>query len=127
MALQGAELLFYPSTIGSEPQAPNLDSCEHWQRVMQGHAAANLMPLITSNRVGTEIGSSCQLTFYGSAFIAGPTGEIIAIAGREADSLVTANFDLEEIQALRTNWGIFRDRRPNQYGVLMTLDGRVNV
>ena len=127
MALQGAELLFYPSTIGSEPQAPHLDSCQHWQRVMQGHAAANLIPVIASNRVGTEIGSSCQLTFYGSAFIADPSGEIIAIAEREADSLVTSHFNLEKIRALRTSWGIFRDRRPSQYGVLMTLDGQGSV
>jgi N-carbamoylputrescine amidase len=126
MALQGAELLFYPSTIGSEPLAPTLDSCKHWQRVMQGHAAANIMPLIAANRVGTEIGSSCQLTFYGSAFIAGPTGEMIANAGREEDSIITTSFDLEKIRALRTSWGIFRDRRPSQYGVLMTLDGQGN-
>lgn len=127
MALQGAELLCYPSTIGSEPLVPALDSCEHWQRVMQGHAAANIMPLIAANRVGTEIGSSCQLTFYGSAFIAGPTGEIITSAGREEDSIITTSFDLDKIRALRTSWGIFRDRRPSQYGVLMTLDGRGDV
>jgi len=123
MALQGAELLFYPSTIGSEPQAPHLDSCEHWQRVMQGHAAANIMPLIASNRVGTEIGSSCELTFYGSAFIAGPTGEVVTTAGREEEIIITAEFDLEKIGILRTSWGIFRDRRPSQYSWLMTADG----
>lgn len=127
MALQGAELLFYPSTIGSEPQAPNLDSGEHWQRVMQGHAAANIMPLIVSNRVGTEMGSSCELTFYGSTFIAGPTGELVTVAGREEEIIITAEFDLTKIGALRTSWGIFRDRRPSQYHFLMTSDGHSGI
>ena len=124
MALQGAELLFYPTAIGSEPNAPQLDSCEHWQRVMQGHAAANLMPVIASNRIGTEQGESCAITFYGSSLIIGPTGEIIKIARRETETILTTTFDLAQIQALRTEWGIFRDRRPSQYASLLTLDGR---
>jgi N-carbamoylputrescine amidase len=123
MALQGAELLFYPTAIGSEPQAPHIDSSGHWQRVMLGHAAANLMPVIASNRVGTEKGVSCELTFYGSSFIAGPTGEIICAAGRDEETVLTTTFDLDEIRALRTSWGVFRDRRPSQYAALLTLDG----
>lgn len=124
MALQGAELLFYPTAIGSEPEAPYLDSCGHWQRVMQGHAAANLMPLIASNRVGKEKGESCELTFYGSSFMTNPTGEIIRKAKREEETVLINSFELEEIRALRTSWGIFRDRRPSQYAPLLTLDGK---
>ncbi|OQY54399.1 MAG: N-carbamoylputrescine amidase [Candidatus Parabeggiatoa sp. nov. 2] len=122
MALQGAELLFYPTAIGSEPQASHIDSSGHWQRVMLGHAAANLMPVIASNRVGTEKGDSCELTFYGSSFIAGPTGEIICAAGRNEETVLTTTFDLDEIRAQRTSWGVFRDRRPSQYAVLLTLE-----
>lgn len=125
MALQGAELLFYPTAIGSEPYDSSIDSRTHWQRVMQGHAAANLMPVITSNRIGKEIGDSCEITFYGSSFIAGPTGNIISIAGRDEETVLTASFDLDKIRAMRTDWGIFRDRRPSQYGHLLTLDGKI--
>ncbi|MDM8559703.1 N-carbamoylputrescine amidase [Candidatus Parabeggiatoa sp. HSG14] len=124
MALQGAELLFYPTAIGSEPQASHIDSSEHWQRVMQGHAAANLMPVIASNRIGKEIGESCEISFYGTSLIIGATGEIIQKAGREEETVLLAHFDLDEIEALRTGWGIFRDRRPSQYAPLLTLDGR---
>ncbi len=120
MALQGAELLFYPTAIGSEPEAPLIDSSGHWQRVMQGHAAANVMPLIASNRIGQEKGESCEITFYGSSFIADPTGEIITVAGRNEETVLTASFDLEEIRALRMGWGVFRDRRPSQYAHLLT-------
>jgi N-carbamoylputrescine amidase len=123
MALQGAELLFYPTAIGSEPHAPEIDSSGHWQRVMQGHAAANLMPLIASNRIGHEVGDSCDLTFYGSSLIASPTGEIVKVAERDEEAVLIARFDLEEIRALRTGWGVFRDRRPSQYAPLLTLDG----
>jgi len=123
MALQGAELLFYPTAIGSEPDAPEIDSSGHWQRVMQGHAAANLIPLIASNRIGYEAGESCELNFYGTSFIADPTGEIVKAAGREEEIVLTATFDLEKIRALRTGWGVFRDRRPSQYAALLSLDG----
>jgi len=125
LALQGAELLLYPSAIGSEPEAPLLDSCAHWQRVMQGHAAANLMPVVVANRVGTEIGKSCEITFYGNSFISGADGGILVSAGREEETLLTANFDLETLQAMRIAWGVFRDRRPSQYQALLTLDGVV--
>ena len=125
MALQGAELLFYPSAIGSEPPDPTWDSSGHWQRVMQGHAGANLMPLVAVNRVGREVGrgSEREITFYGSSFIADATGAKVAEAGRDEETVITATFDLEEIRTLRHSWGLFRDRRPDLYGPLMTLDG----
>jgi N-carbamoylputrescine amidase len=123
MALQGAELLFYPTAIGSEPQDPSIDSRDHWQRTMQGHAAANLMPVVASNRIGTEIGETCSLSFYGSSFIAGPTGEILQQAGREEEAVLTASFDLDALRRQRAAWGLFRDRRPELYGVLQRLDG----
>lgn len=123
MALQGAELLLYPTAIGSEPQDPSIDSRDHWQRTMQGHAAANLMPVVASNRIGTELGESCSLTFYGSSFIAGPTGQILEQAGREEEAVLTASFDLDELRRQRAAWGLFRDRRPELYGPLQRLDG----
>lgn len=123
MALQGAELLFYPTAIGSEPLDATLDSSGHWQRVMQGHAAANVVPVIASNRIGREIGDSCELTFYGSSFIADETGKMLQIAGRSEEAVLLQSFDLEAIRALRVNWGVFRDRRPSQYRPLLTLDG----
>jgi N-carbamoylputrescine amidase len=123
MALQGAELLFYPTAIGSEPLDATLDSSGHWQRVMQGHAAANIIPVIASNRIGTEIGASCELTFYGSSFIADETGKMQRTAGRSEEAVLVETFDLQAIQALRVNWGVFRDRRPSHYRPLLTLDG----
>jgi N-carbamoylputrescine amidase len=123
MALRGAEILFYPTAIGSEPQDPMLDSSGHWQRVMQGHAGANVMPLIAANRIGCEIGQGVEVTFYGSSFIAGPTGELIASAARDREAILVADLDLAEIARRRRAWGIFRDRRPDLYGVLHSLDG----
>ncbi|MBS9477515.1 N-carbamoylputrescine amidase [Ancylobacter radicis] len=125
MALMGAEVLLYPTAIGSEPQDPSLDSAAHWQRVMQGHAGANLMPLIASNRVGTEPGrDGTQITFYGSSFIADPTGAKLAEAGRADEGVITATFDLDAIAQQRRSWGVFRDRRPELYGPLLSMDGR---
>lgn len=123
MALKGAEILLYPTAIGSEPQDPGIDSQGHWTRVMQGHAGANLMPLVASNRIGREEGDSCGITFYGSSFIADPQGEIVAQADREHTTVLTASFDLDRIAAQRASWGLFRDRRPDLYGALLTLDG----
>lgn len=124
MALQGAEILCYPTAIGSEPApAPPVDSSAHWRRVMQGHAGANYVPLIASNRIGREAGESCEITFYGTSFISGPTGEILAEAGRDAEAVITASVDLDEIALARRSWGMFRDRRPDLYGPLLTLDG----
>lgn len=123
LALQGAEALFYPTAIGTEPPpAPPIDSRDHWRRVMQGHASANLMPVIASNRVGTEPsvenGKTSSLTFYGSSFIADQTGALAAELGREGEGVITARFDLEELARLRAGWGLFRDRRPDLYGML---------
>ena len=124
MALQGAEILFYPTAIGSEPQDATINSREHWQRTMQGHAAANMTPLVASNRIGREESESCALTFYGSSFIADQTGAKVAEADRETESVITATLDLDAIRSQRASWGLFRDRRPDLYGDLMTADGR---
>lgn len=124
MALQGAELLFYPTAIGSEPQDPTIDSAAHWQRVMQGHAAANLMPVIASNRIGTEEGrKGTSLTFYGSSFICDQTGAMVKTADRETETVLTAAFDLDGIARQRASWGLFRDRRPELYAPLMGYEG----
>jgi N-carbamoylputrescine amidase len=123
MALMGAEVLLYPTAIGSEPHDASIDSRDHWQRCMQGHAAANVMPLVASNRIGVERGQQHEMTFYGSSFIAGPTGEKIAEADRSGETVLTATFDLGQVRAQRHAWGVFRDRRPDLYGPLMTLDG----
>ena len=121
MVLAGAEILCYPTAIGSEPQDPHYDSQPHWQRVMQGHAAANMVPLVASNRIGVEPGERGALTFYGSSFIADGTGAVVAQAPRDARGLVTAGFDLVELRERRAAWGLFRDRRPDLYGRLAAL------
>lgn len=125
MALLGAEILLYPTAIGSEPQDPSIDSAAHWQRVMQGHAAANLMPVIASNRIGTEEGKNgTAITFYGSSFIADQTGAKLAEADRTTETVLTATIDLDAIERQRRAWGLFRDRRPDLYGPLSSLDGQ---
>lgn len=124
MALRGAELLLYPTAIGSEPPSPELDSSMHWRRVMQGHAGANVMPVAAANRVGEEVGRDSTVTFYGNSFIAGPSGELLAEAGRDEETILYADIDLEEIAAMRREWGIFRDRRPELYKGLASFDGR---
>lgn len=128
MALQGAELLMYPTAIGSEPApAPPIDSQGHWQRVMQGHAAANIMPLVASNRIGTEtatVDENCSITFYGSSFIADHTGAKVEEANRTDEQVLVHTFDLEAVRKYREEWGVFRDRRPELYAPLVTLDGR---
>lgn len=118
MALLGAELLFYPTAIGSEPTL-NVDSKSHWQHAMQGHAAANIMPVIASNRIGTETDDESSMTFYGSSFIADHTGTIVEEADRETESVLVHEFDLDAIAQMRREWGVFRDRRPEMYGTLM--------
>jgi N-carbamoylputrescine amidase len=124
MALQGADFLMYPTAIGTEPPDPSWDSSGHWRRVMQGHAGANLMPLVASNRFGFEQGSADRsITFYGSSFIADATGAIVAEAGRAEECVITAAFDLDAVRALRSSWGVFRDRRPDLYRPILTLDG----
>lgn len=129
MALLGAELLFFPTAIGSEPPpALPVNSRDHWQRTQQGHAAANLTPLIASNRYGVERSfqnpEGLFIRFYGSSFIADSTGAKIAEAAEEGDAVLTATFDLEALAQLRNNWFVFRDRRPDLYGNLVSLDGR---
>jgi N-carbamoylputrescine amidase len=131
MALMGAELLFYPTAIGSEPPpAMPVSSRDHWQRCQQGHAAANLMPVVVSNRIGTERAlqnpEGLYIRFYGSSFIADSTGAKLAEAGEEGDAVLTAKFDLAANEELRNNWFVFRDRRPELYGVLTSFDGAMH-
>ena len=121
MAVMGAEVLLYPTAIGSEPQDSSLDSRWHWQRTMQGHAAANVMPLVASNRIGTEPGEKCSISFYGHSFIADHTGEVVAQADDRSETVLTASFDLEAVRRYRHAWGVFRDRRPDLYGPLLSL------
>lgn len=123
MALMGAELLLYPTAIGSEPGRPDFDSMPHWRRVMQGHAGANMMPLAAANRTGTERVGDREQGYYGSSFIAGPTGALLAEAGRDGEAVLLAAFDRDELRRARDGWGLFRDRRPDLYGVLGTADG----
>eukprot|EP00934_Nitzschia_sp_Nitz4_P008044 Nitzschia sp. Nitz4//scaffold349_size16934//14462//15593//NITZ4_008850-RA/size16934-snap-gene-0.3-mRNA-1//-1//CDS//3329548713//8034//frame0 len=135
MALQGADVLLYPTAIGSEPQDPTINSADHWQRTMQGHAAANMVPVVASNRYGTEIllnedGTEKQrITFYGRSFIADETGALVQHATEGNDSnkpytIMTHTIDPVENRKTRLAWGLFRDRRPELYGVLLTKDGK---
>jgi N-carbamoylputrescine amidase len=129
MALMGAEVLCFPTIIGSDPVYKNLDCADHWRRTMQGHAAANMMPVVCANRIGTEAGkgNSAQrpltVTFHGSSFIADETGGVVEQAGRFDEMILTHTFDLEAVRRARENWGLFRDRRPGAYRLLMTSDG----
>jgi N-carbamoylputrescine amidase len=123
MALMGAEVLFYPTAIGSEPQDAGIDSKDHWQMCMRGHAAQNLVPVVASNRIGLETDEDSSITFYGSSFIAGPTGQFVQEAGREGEGVLVATFDLDQLASNRVEWGIFRDRRPDLYGAIGTYDG----
>ena len=128
MALLGAELFLFPTAIGSEPPpALAVNSREHWQRTQQGHAAANLTPLVAANRYGLERSlqdpDGLYIRFYGSSFIADATGSKVTEAPEEGDAVLTARFDLDEIAELRNNWFVFRDRRPDLYGALTSLDG----
>lgn len=114
LALKGAEIIFYPTAIGSEPEI-GVDSKEHWQRVQMGHAASNTVPVVVANRIGEEVGKSCTLEFYGSSFITDYTGKIIAEASREQEEILYADFDLSENARQRDYWGLLRDRRPATY------------
>lgn len=122
MAVKGAELLFYPTAIGSEPIL-SVDSMPHWRRCMQGHSASNLMPVIAANRVGLEEVEPCEangnqksaLKFYGSSFITDGAGEVIEFMDRDSEGVITAEFDLDELERERFSWGLFRDRRPEMY------------
>ena len=122
LALKGAELLFFPTAIGSEPVL-DVDSAGHWQRCMQGHAAANLIPVLAANRYGAERvepspengGQHSELTFYGSSFITDESGALLTSAGRDGEAILCAEFDMDTLQMKRLEWGLFRDRRPNCY------------
>lgn len=122
MALAGAEILFYPTAIGSEPIL-ECDSMPHWRRCMTGHAACNLMPVVAANRVGTETVEPCMengnqksaLTFYGSSFITDATGEVVEEMDRESEGFIMHKFDFDEMERERRSWGLFRDRRPEMY------------
>lgn len=127
LVLQGAELLLFPTAIGSEPSQPMMDSQPHWTRVMQGHAAANQIPVIASNRIGCESAQhrDLEITFFGSSFFADNTGELIAQLDRFTEGVLVHQFDLDAIEFQRRAWGLFRDRRPEQYQHLLTLDGQL--
>jgi N-carbamoylputrescine amidase len=125
MALKGAEILLYPTAIGSEPIL-ECDSMPHWRRCMQGHAATNLMPVVAANRIGEERVEPCEengmqqsaLNFYGSSFLTDETGEILASASRDREEILIQEYDLPDLAQKRLEWGLFRDRRPECYGVI---------
>ncbi|GLI64485.1 hypothetical protein VaNZ11_007760 [Volvox africanus] len=137
LALQGAEVILYPTAIGSEPQDANLNSYPQWIRAQLGHAAANLVPVVAANRIGTEqLPGGCPTSYYGGSFIAGPQGQVLAQVGaselregnpdphpQAVEGFVTASLDLDLMVLERAAWGIFRDRRPELYGTLATLAG----
>ena len=137
MALMGADVILYPTAIGSEPQDPTLSSVDHWQRVMQGHAAANMVPIVASNRFGTEIllhedgvTEKQRIHFYGRSFITDNKGAKIAECADNDSSqqpvvVVTAEIDRVKNMRERAAWGLFRDRRPELYNVLLTKDGQI--
>ena len=119
LVLSGADVLLYPTAIGSEPESPSLDTKERWQRAMLGHAVCNVVPVVAANRIGNEGG---QL-FYGSSFIADHAGEKLAEMGRDEEGVIVATVDLAAVRAARASWGYFRDRRPELYRILTTGDG----
>ncbi|WP_160690616.1 N-carbamoylputrescine amidase [Clostridium sp. C2-6-12] len=127
MTLMGAEMIFYPTAIGSEPQDGSIDSKDHWQACMLGHAGSNLVPVIASNRVGTEEDEDSKITFYGSSFIAGPQGNKIVEANRTEETVLVAEFDLDQLETQRIEWGIFRDRRPDLYKIITSYDGELMI
>jgi len=118
LSLMGAEIIFYPTAIGSEPEI-GVDSKDHWQRVQMGHAATNTVPVVVANRIGEEVGESCTLTFYGSSFITDYTGAKIAEASRDKEEIIYAEFDLNEIAKQREYWGLLRDRQAAAYEILV--------
>ncbi|RNC29065.1 MAG: N-carbamoyl-D-amino acid hydrolase [Candidatus Dichloromethanomonas elyunquensis] len=127
MALLGAEILFYPTAIGSEPCDTSLDSKDHWQTCMLGHAAANLIPVVASNRIGVEEDEGSKITFYGSSFISGPFGNKVAEANRTEETVLITEFNLDQLETQRIGWGIFRDRRPDLYQMILTYDGENSI
>lgn len=124
LVLRGAEFLLYPTAIGSEPGQPQLDSMEHWRIVMRGHAGANMVPVAAANRIGHEVTDGVEMSFYGSSFIADHLGALAVGADRTSEQAIVRTFDLDACREYREAWGCFRDRRPDLYGALATLDGR---
>jgi N-carbamoylputrescine amidase len=124
MALKGAEVILYPTAIGGEPDNnDDFDSSDMWQRAMIGHAAVNQVPIVASNRIGSEEGYEISNFFYGRSFITDFTGEIKAEASRDKEEILIAKIDLDEAEGFRNSWGIFRDRRPDLYRAILDLDG----
>jgi N-carbamoylputrescine amidase len=122
MTLKGAELLLYPTAIGSEPDGSGTESIEHWQRCMQGHAAANIVPIIASNRIGKEFEDEMEIDFYGGSFMTDEKGKIITEA-KNQEEIIYSTYDLDDIDLKRVDWAVFRDRRPDLYQPILTLDG----
>ncbi len=126
LALMGADIILYPTAIGSEPILGG-DSSGHWMRTMQGHSAANIIPVVAANRYGLEEvesteengGQKSALNFYGTSFMTDETGDVLKKAGRDADEILINGYDFELLRSKRLEWGIFRDRRPEMYGKLM--------
>jgi N-carbamoylputrescine amidase len=136
MALLGAEVVLYPTAIGSDPPLPASDSRDAWQLVQRGHAVANSVPVVAANRIGLETatariperaggtaGGEIGIRFYGSSFVAGPDGALLVEASREREEIITATVDLDALRRRREEWAFFRDRRPDLYAPLRTLDG----
>ena len=123
MALKGAEVLLYPTAIGGEPEDDGFDSSDMWQRVMIGHSAANQIPVVASNRIGTEQGQDISNYFYGRSFITNHVGDKIAEASRDKEEILIGKVSLDEAENLRNVWGVFRDRRTDLYSDLLKLDG----
>ena len=123
MALKGAEVLLYPTAIGGEPEDDGFDSSDMWQRAMIGHSAANQIPVVASNRIGTEQGEEISNYFYGRSFITNHVGDKIAEAGRDKEEVLIGKVNLDEAENLRNVWGVFRDRRTDLYSDLLKLDG----
>lgn len=121
MTLMGAEILCYPTAIGSEPQDAGIDSKSHWQMTMRGHAAANIIPVMASNRVGRECDDDVCIDFYGSSFVSDHRGEFVAESPRNVQVIQYAELDLAATNEYRRSWGLFRDRRPELYGRLLSL------
>ncbi len=124
LTLRGAEVILFPTAIGSEPEDPSLDSSGHWRRTMQGHSAANMIPVVASNRVGIERAGESEITFYGTSFITDHTGVVSVEMDRTTEGFALSTCDLDAIEVDRRAFGLFRDRRPDLYGPLMTLDGQ---
>jgi len=123
MALKGAEVLLYPTAIGGEPEDDGFDSSDMWQRAMIGHSAANQIPVVASNRIGTEQGQDISNYFYGRSFITNHVGDKIAEASRDKEEILIGKVNLDEAENLRNVWGVFRDRRTDLYSDLLKLDG----